>query len=88
MNHPWKKFVSGSIATALIAWACFVGGTLAGIEISAYEVVGLILIWNSDDLGDSAFPTFIMGSTPGVLVNIGGWIALLFPIIIIRLGAS
>jgi hypothetical protein len=83
MDYSWKKILSGSFTVVFIAWACFAGGALAGIQIAVFETIGLMLIWNSDDLGSSAFPSFNMGSTPILLVTIGGWAVLLFPIIII-----
>ena len=85
MSVSWKKIVSGSIAATFIAWACFAGGLFAGVYFGAFEVIGLILIWNSDDLGGATFPRLIIGSTPAWIVNVSGWFVLLFPIVIIWL---
>jgi len=83
MDYSWKKIFSGLFAVVFIAWVFFAGGALAGFQIAVFETIGLMLIWNSDDLGGSAFPSFNMGLTPALLVTIGGWVVLLFPIIII-----
>jgi hypothetical protein len=83
MNYSWKKIISGLFAASVVVWACFAGGTLAGVIFGVYEAIGLLLIWNSDDLGGSTFPRLFMGSTPIWMVNIGGWAALLFPLVII-----
>jgi hypothetical protein len=83
VNFSWKKVLSGLFATAIVAWACLAGGLLAGIMVGGYETVGVLLIWNSDDLGGSMFPRLFLGSTPGWMVIIGGWVALLFPLFIV-----
>ena len=88
MNFPWKKFLSGSTAAILIVWACFTGGTLAGVLMSVFEITGLMLIWNSGDLGSPALTGFITSPTPAWLVFIGGWVVLFIPIIILWLGSS
>ncbi|HXB60572.1 MAG TPA: hypothetical protein VNU95_13455 [Candidatus Acidoferrales bacterium] len=83
MNYSWKKIVSGSIAVAFIAWAGIAGGVLPAIQMAVFQAIGLMIIWNADDLGSSTVAGFITSPTPVWLVNIGGWIVQLFPVFII-----
>jgi hypothetical protein len=83
MNYSWKKIVSSLVAVALITWAGFAAGALPAIQMAVFQAIGLMVIWNSDDLGSSTMAGFITSPTPIWLVNIGGWIVQLFPVFII-----
>jgi hypothetical protein len=79
MNYSWKKVISGSIAVIFIAGGGIAGGIVAGVQMAVFEVIGLMLLWNADDLGSSTLSGFVTSPTPRWLVNFGGWVVLLFP---------
>ena len=82
MNHPWKRILSGSIAAIGIVWAFLAGAGFAVVPVAVFDVIALILIWNSDDLG-STLIGFTTSPTPGWIISIAGWIVLSLPIIVL-----
>lgn len=83
MNYSWKKIIAGFIAAVPGIAILLAGGGLAVVAVMPFDVIGLLLIWNSEDIGSSTFSRFGMSPTPGWMVSLAGWILLFAPIILL-----
>jgi hypothetical protein len=63
----------------------------AVVAVAAYLLLPLLCIWFGDEMGNyiGTLPgPAINKPTPGCLVSIGGWVLLLFPVIVLLIAAA
>jgi len=74
------------IAGIYIIAALLMGGAEGGFKVLAFLTLPLACIWFSEAMGSYTGPTTSMPITapsPGIMVCIVGWMALLLPVVIL-----
>jgi hypothetical protein len=93
-----SRFLSLVIAAGYLSIVLFAPGYRsipgrlgAGLAVAAYLLIPLLCIWFGDEMGNyiGSLPgPAINKPTPGCLVRIGGWVLLLFPVIVLGIAAT
>jgi hypothetical protein len=93
-----SRFVSLVIAVGYLSLVLFMPGhpSIPGrlgtvLIVAAYLLLPLLCIWFGDEMGSyiGTLPgPAINKPTPGCLVRIGGWVLLLFPVIVVLIAAA
>ena len=97
-NLGAARFVSLVIAAGYLTIVLFMPrhGSMPGrlgvvLAVAAYLLIPLLCIWFGDEMGNyiGTLPgPAINKPTPGCLVRVGGWVLLLFPVLILLILAS
>ena len=93
-----SRFLSLLIAACYLSLVLFMPGhpSIPGrlgavLIVAAYLLLPLLCIWFGDEMGNyiGTLPgPAINKPTPGCLVRIGGWVLLLFPVIVLLIAAT
>jgi hypothetical protein len=93
-----SRFLSLVIAAGYLGIVLFMPGhrSIPGrlgavLAVAAYLLIPLLCIWFGEEMGNyiGTLPgPAINKQTPGCLVRIGGWILLLFPVVVLLIGAT
>ena len=81
-----RKLISLIIAIAYVALAYYFGTGEDAMKMGMFLILPMACIWFSESMGGYVGGTmrgqFISSTTPGCLVEAGGWLLLLIPLII------
>jgi len=98
INLGASRFASLVVAAVYLSIVLFAPGYRsiparlgAVLAVAAYLLIPLLCIWFSDEMGNylGTLPgPAINKPTPGCFVSIGGWVLLLFPVIVLLIAAT
>ncbi len=81
-----RKALSLGLAMAYVALAYRFGGGEGALKTGMFLILPMACIWYGESLGDYVGGTirgqFISSTTPGCLVEAGGWLLLSIPLVI------
>lgn len=89
MTLGWNRILSGSLAICYILGASAAGGAEGGFKILLCVTLPLACIWFGDAMGNYTGPSgsiWVTAPSPGVFVQILGWLVLLLPVIFMLVG--
>ena len=90
MTLTWNRTLSGLLAICYIVVAFATGGGETGCKVMLMVILPLACIWFGDAMGGYTGPSgsiWITAPSPGIMVQIVGWLVLLLPVFSILLAA-